>query len=50
MKTYCIVCKKHTDNINSKMVKNKIGRLVLLSQCSIFKNKTSRFIISQEAK
>ena len=31
MKTYYVVCKKNTDNINSKMVKTKNGRLMLLS-------------------
>ena len=31
MKTYNVVCKKNTDNINSKMVKTKNGRLMLLS-------------------
>ena len=35
MKTYCIVCKKNTDNINSSMVKTKNGRLMLSSQCSV---------------
>ena len=50
MKTYCLVCRKNTDNINSKMVKTKNGRLQLKSQCSIFKNKKSRFAKEQEAK
>ena len=44
MKTYCLVWKKNTDNINSKMVKTKNGRLVLMSRCSVCKNKKSRFI------
>ena len=50
MKTYCLVCKKITDNINSKMVKTKNNRLLLLSQCSVCKNKKSRFISEKEAK
>ena len=49
MKTYCLVCRKNTDNINSKMVKTKNNRL-LLSQCSVCKNKKSRFISEKEAK
>ena len=32
MKTYCFVCKKNTDNMNSKMTKTKTGRLQLKSQ------------------
>ena len=34
MKTYCLVCKKPTDNTNSKTVKNK-GRLMMKSICSV---------------
>ena len=26
MKTYCLVCRKNTDNANSKMIKTKNGR------------------------
>ena len=38
MKTYCLVCKKLTDNINSKTVKNK-ERLMMKSICSVCGNK-----------
>ena len=44
MKTYCLVCKKLTDNTNFKNVKNK-GRLTMKSNCSICGNKKSRFIL-----
>ena len=27
MKTYCLVCRKITDNVNSKMIKTKNDRL-----------------------
>ena len=47
--TYCLVCKKNTI-INSKMVKTKNGRLMLLSQCSVCKNKKSRFMKEEEGK
>ena len=50
MKTYCLVCRKDTDNINSKMIITKNGRLMLSSQCSVCKNKKSRFISKKEAK
>ena len=39
MKTYCLVCKKNTDNVNSKMIRTTNGRLQLKSQCSICGNK-----------
>ena len=47
MKSYCLVCKKNTDNINSKMKNN---RLQLKSQCSICKNSKSEYVKEQEAK
>ena len=50
MKTYCLVCRKNTDNVNSKMIKAKNGRLQLKSQCSICGNKKSRFVKKQETK
>ena len=43
MKTYCLVCKKLTDNTNLKTVKNK-GRLMMKSICPVCENKKSRFI------
>ena len=43
MKTYCLVCKKLTDNTNLKTVKNK-GRLMMKSICSVCGNKKYRFI------
>ena len=43
MKTYCLVCKKFTDNANSKTVKIK-GRLMVNSLCTICGNKKYRFI------
>ena len=42
MKTYCLVCKKLTDNTNLKTVKNK-GRLMMRSICRVCGNKISRF-------
>ena len=44
------MCRKNTDNINLKMIKPKDGRLKLKSQCSICRNKKSRFVKEQEAK
>ena len=43
MKTYCLVCKKLTNNIDSKTVKDK-GRLIMKSNCSVCGNKKPRFI------
>ena len=43
MKTYCLVCKKRTDNTNLKTVKNK-RRLMMKSICPVCGNKKSRFL------
>ena len=48
MKTYCIVCKKDTENKNPKVFKTKNGRLILKSTCSECNNKKSRFISKKE--
>ena len=50
MQTYCVSCRKNTDNVNSKMVKSKNGRLKLKSQCSICGNNKSRFVKREKAK
>ena len=44
MKTYCLVCKKNTDNINSKIMKTKNGRFVLSSKCAVCGIKKSKFM------
>ena len=44
MKTYCLVCKKLTDNTNLKNVKN-IGRLMMKSIFLVYRNKKSTFIL-----
>ena len=44
MKTYCIVCKKDTENKNPKVFKTKNGRVIFKSICSVCNNKKSRFI------
>ena len=49
MLTYCLVCKKNTENKDTKMLKTKNGRLMLSSNCAVFGNKKSRFM-KEEAK
>ena len=49
MKTYCLKCKKDTENTDSKVVRTKNSRLLMQSKCSDCKNKKSRFIKKQEA-
>ena len=35
MKTHCVKCRKDTENINTKMVRTKNGRLLMKSNCTI---------------
>ena len=50
MKTYCLKCKKDTDNIDPKIFKAKNNRLLMQLKCSVCNNKNSRFIKEQDAK
>ena len=50
MKTYCVKCRKNTENLNSKIFKTKNDRLNMQSKCSGCGIKKSRFVKEQEAK
>ena len=55
MKTYCVKCRKDTENIDPEIVRTKNNRLVTQSKCSVCGIKKSRFISAtllkeQEAK
>ena len=50
MKSYCLKCRKNTENINSRVSKTSNGKTMLLSKCAICDSKKSRFIKNQEAK
>ena len=34
MLTYCVKCRKNTENVDSKALKTKNGRSMLLSKCA----------------
>ena len=50
MLTYCLKCKKNTNNIDLKMMKTKNGRFVLSSKCAVCSRKKSKFMKEQEAE
>ena len=50
MKTYCMKCRKDTEDIDPKMVRTKNNRLIIQSKCSVCGIKKSRFVKEQEAK
>ena len=50
MKSYCLKCRKDTENINSKVSNTSNGRTMILSKCAKCGSEKSRFIKNQEAK
>ena len=50
LKSYCLKCRKDTENINPKVSKTSNNRTMVLSKCAICGSKKSRFIKNQEAK
>ena len=50
MKSYCLKCRKDTENINPKVSKTSNNRIMVLSKCAICGSKKSRFIKNQEVK
>ena len=50
MKSYCLKCRKDSENINPRVSKTSNNRITVLSKCVICGSKKSRFIKNQEAK
>ena len=49
MKTYCVKCRKDTENIDPKMFRTKNNRLIMQSKCPVCEIKKSIFVKEQEA-
>ena len=47
--TYCLACRKYTENINQKIVRNRQNRSMIQSNCTIYGSKKSRFIKEHQA-
>ena len=50
MKSYCLRCRKDTENINSKVSKTSNSRIMLLSNCAMCGGKKPRFIKIKKQK
>ena len=50
MKSYCLKCRKNTENIDLKVSKTSNNRIIILSKSAKWGSKKSRFIKNQEAK
>ena len=50
MLSYCLKCKKNTENINPEVSKTSNAKIMMLSRCAIYGTKKSKFIKKQVAK
>ena len=50
MLSYCLKCKKNTENINPKVSKTTNGKTMISSKCAICSSKKSKFIKEKQAK
>ena len=50
MKTFCMKCRKNTENLTSIIFKTKNNRLIMQSKSSDRRIKKSRLVKKQEAK
>ena len=50
MLSYCLKCKKNTENIKPVVSKTSNGKTMVSSKCAICGSKKSKFIKGQEAK
>ena len=50
METYCVWCRKNTENLNSKIFKANNGTLIIQSKCAECGIKKLRFVKEQDAK
>ena len=47
--TYCLACRKYTNIINPKIVRNKHNRSMIQSNCAVCGSKKSRFTKEHQA-
>ena len=48
MLSYCLKCKKNTENVNPRVSKTTNGRTVIVSNCTVCGSKKSKFVKKQE--
>ena len=46
MKSYCLKCRKNTENINPRVSKTSNGRTMVLSKCAICCSKKAKGLLS----
>ena len=48
MLSYCLKCKKNTENVNPRVSKTTNGRTVIVSNCTVCGSNKSKFVKKQE--
>ena len=48
MLSYCLKCRKNKESKNTKVVRAKNERIILLSKCVVCNSKKSKFVKQQE--
>ena len=50
MKSYCLKCRKDTENINPRVSKTSNGRTMVLSKCAIYGSKNQDLLKIKKEK
>ena len=50
MDSYCLKCRKYTENVNPQVSATSNGKIIILSKCAICNSKKSKFFNQHEAK
>ena len=50
MESYCLKCKKNTENIDPKVSSTSNGKVMILSKCAICNSRKSRYIKIKKQK
>ena len=50
MESYCLKCRKYTENINPQVSSTSNGKIMIFSRCAICNTKNCKFIKKKQAK
>ena len=48
MESYCLKCRKYTENVNPQVSATSNGKIIILSKCAICNSKKSKFFNQQD--
>ena len=50
MESYCVKCRKYTENINPQVSGTSNGKIMILSKCAICNSKNLNLLINKKQK